>query len=572
MSETVDLSSGLKTAGQFPLDFKTYFNTLSELQDLGPSNFKAFYYYDGMEVYCLETNKKYNWKESNSNTGTGVLATDFVYPENTIACGITYDNRAFNFFEQQNSTTIDQNNLILSINVTDKNSITDVLNEVNSLTTFNVDEKQIFVIETSIGGVVTKLISKVGKGTYGNLGTTLTESDFVAVSDNRGQFLSVNNIDDLKALPVGVIPNGKLCHVKKFRDNDPSYINNLYIFKDAVESGDLKDNYGYGFDTNDGRVAILIGRENSNCLSFGVNSSSAGFRLFSSDAGKAFRENTSLFPNRVVRGAYVEENKVTLSKSFKLTFDTDTTVQGQIPLGETTFISITPDDNANRLLYIYGNPTIRAIGSGGNNNVNVAILVDSPYTGVINLWDLIGDGGLFFKGNTFEEVIVNANNIKTQRGSVAMIHNSGKKLKLKANEIELLNNVNVGNYEAIRNGSNGIMYVTAKTISANNGNVIYCESNTTTYITAEVIEAKTAGQKTIVAEANAIVYIDCKIILGSLDLHKQAEVHFFNNPRIITTEAQWLYGTVPALRVHGTIYPNVPAPASTKYGNIEIIA
>lgn len=88
-----DIASGLNVATQQPLDIKTYFKTLAELQDLGSSNANAFRYYEGMLVYCLETNSNFRWKESTS----GALLTSFTYPASTISNGIDYSLRLFNF-------------------------------------------------------------------------------------------------------------------------------------------------------------------------------------------------------------------------------------------------------------------------------------------------------------------------------------------------------------------------------------------------------------------------------------------------------------------------------------------
>lgn len=97
----INLNTGIIPNSQIPLDAKLYFNTFESLKDLGPSNYKAFMYYKGMHVYCVETKLHYVWEEV-ENTSLdipSVLPAHFIYPPGSVVNGIDYSNKAYNFFE-----------------------------------------------------------------------------------------------------------------------------------------------------------------------------------------------------------------------------------------------------------------------------------------------------------------------------------------------------------------------------------------------------------------------------------------------------------------------------------------
>lgn len=93
----IDISTGFETAGQFPLNYKGYFKTIAEMQDLGTSDAFAYKYYETMLASCVETNKQYIWREAEVGE-TGILVSHFIYPNGIISNGIDYSNREFNFF------------------------------------------------------------------------------------------------------------------------------------------------------------------------------------------------------------------------------------------------------------------------------------------------------------------------------------------------------------------------------------------------------------------------------------------------------------------------------------------
>src|SRR5690606_804827 len=110
----INLSTGIVPTSQIPLDSKAYFKTLASMQDLGTNSFRAFIYYESLVVICVETNKKYIWRERVIGDGLGVLELDYEYPENAVSNGIDYSERRFNFFEYYSQSLT---NRILSGNV-----------------------------------------------------------------------------------------------------------------------------------------------------------------------------------------------------------------------------------------------------------------------------------------------------------------------------------------------------------------------------------------------------------------------------------------------------------------------
>lgn len=105
----VDYGNSLSTAGQFPLDGKRRFKTISDMQVLGTNAFK---YYEDMIVQCLENHKQYIWRErlDTDKDDDGVIAQDFVYPTGAVADGISYQGRSFNFFEFKTGSSVEQDN------------------------------------------------------------------------------------------------------------------------------------------------------------------------------------------------------------------------------------------------------------------------------------------------------------------------------------------------------------------------------------------------------------------------------------------------------------------------------
>lgn len=90
-----DIANSLRVATQIPLDEKLYFKTTAEAIDL--SNNKPYSYYEGMIIFNLETKIYYIWKERQDASEIGLISFDFEYAANSIANGIDYSGRNFNF-------------------------------------------------------------------------------------------------------------------------------------------------------------------------------------------------------------------------------------------------------------------------------------------------------------------------------------------------------------------------------------------------------------------------------------------------------------------------------------------
>lgn len=95
-----NLPLGLRVQTQIPLDVKEYVLNEATLKDLGTSNNLAYTYVKGLIIYCFAENTRYEWNEVPSGLeNTGLLPTDFTYPNGVVAFGVTYSNKKYNFFK-----------------------------------------------------------------------------------------------------------------------------------------------------------------------------------------------------------------------------------------------------------------------------------------------------------------------------------------------------------------------------------------------------------------------------------------------------------------------------------------
>lgn len=147
MNENITtLSTGLETAGQYPLDGKRLFLTLASMTDLGTGNLKALKYHEGMTVRCVENLKEYIWREA-ENGEQGEISQNFTYPNGAIAHGIDYSNRSFNFFETS-----------VKVNIADL----PVYNSIEEATTALGVDKLFAFSEANIDGVPSPRNSIIG--------------------------------------------------------------------------------------------------------------------------------------------------------------------------------------------------------------------------------------------------------------------------------------------------------------------------------------------------------------------------------------------------------------------------
>lgn len=105
-----NIPKGLNITTQIPLDVKTYKESEDELSHLGDANQLAFTYVDGMRIYCVAEKTIWEWKEVPSGEeDTGLLFNgDFTYPSGVVTFGITYSNKAYNFFKVEYVNAADE--------------------------------------------------------------------------------------------------------------------------------------------------------------------------------------------------------------------------------------------------------------------------------------------------------------------------------------------------------------------------------------------------------------------------------------------------------------------------------
>lgn len=94
------LPTGLKTGTQLPLDVKS--RSVSELilSNLGIDDQLAFTYEEGLIVRCIAEGTNYIWRSvQTSEPITGLLTSNFTYPQGIVVGNVSYSGRAFNFFK-----------------------------------------------------------------------------------------------------------------------------------------------------------------------------------------------------------------------------------------------------------------------------------------------------------------------------------------------------------------------------------------------------------------------------------------------------------------------------------------
>lgn len=181
--------SGLNISSQIPLDTKSYVLLLNDLINLGSNNVKAYYYYEGLNVYCNENKLDYQWREyQTENEPGGLILNGFVYPSGTISNGVNYSNRRFNFFLKEGEA-VNQNNIIpvfyTNFSLTGSQSVSQAFNASPQLI---VDETHTLAVVNSYrvsnGNSITLhtdyYFLRIGKGVYGNgSNVELNDSDFL---------------------------------------------------------------------------------------------------------------------------------------------------------------------------------------------------------------------------------------------------------------------------------------------------------------------------------------------------------------------------------------------------------
>lgn len=103
------IPNGLMVNTQTPLDRKVWVLTINEIKDLGIGNVKAYNYYKGLNIFCVEDRKVYIWDDVNDEHNQGLkklLEDDFVYPLGWPEINdVVYSERSYNFFEFKSSSS-----------------------------------------------------------------------------------------------------------------------------------------------------------------------------------------------------------------------------------------------------------------------------------------------------------------------------------------------------------------------------------------------------------------------------------------------------------------------------------
>lgn len=199
-----DIAKSLRVATQQPLDAKTFFFTLEELKDLGPESYKAYSYYEGMEVFVLENSTKYVWKEI-SFGDTGEINQSFAYPPATISNNIDYSERYFNFVKISGSS--------------------------------NVGGTKLFFLEPSVNIEIKEAVAPTQAMYFGKLdiGTGLTDVALV-----KNTFVSQSNFDLLGDINVGaeikIINGTNNTYLGHFTISDITF--SSYRILNIIEKGD----------------------------------------------------------------------------------------------------------------------------------------------------------------------------------------------------------------------------------------------------------------------------------------------------------------------------------------------
>lgn len=97
MESKTNFPHSLAVGTMAPLDDKNSVKTFAELLDLGWHNYKAYYYYRGLVIYCHENHKRYEWTDKFEPGVEKLLPEDYTYPRGTKVNDIDYSHLSFNF-------------------------------------------------------------------------------------------------------------------------------------------------------------------------------------------------------------------------------------------------------------------------------------------------------------------------------------------------------------------------------------------------------------------------------------------------------------------------------------------
>ena len=100
MANFSDIATSLRVTTQLPWDHKRFSVSELELSNLGTSNNLAFTYYDGLKVFCWQQKTEWIWREVKpGEENTGLIASDFTYPNGVVYPNPGYQDKKYNFFK-----------------------------------------------------------------------------------------------------------------------------------------------------------------------------------------------------------------------------------------------------------------------------------------------------------------------------------------------------------------------------------------------------------------------------------------------------------------------------------------
>ena len=116
MADFSNIPLGLKIPTQIPLDVKSYVQNEAALINLGLSNNLAYTYVKGNVFYCVDEGTRYEWREV-VGAEQGLMPSNFIYSNNIVSFGITYSNKAFNFFRYYDTNVYSVSNIGSGANI-----------------------------------------------------------------------------------------------------------------------------------------------------------------------------------------------------------------------------------------------------------------------------------------------------------------------------------------------------------------------------------------------------------------------------------------------------------------------
>ena len=99
MASFSDIATSLRVPTQLPLDHKRFAVSELALSNLGDADNLAFTYYDNLKVFCWNEKSEFVWREvKTGEEDTGLVPSDFTYPNGVVYPNPGYEGKKYNFF------------------------------------------------------------------------------------------------------------------------------------------------------------------------------------------------------------------------------------------------------------------------------------------------------------------------------------------------------------------------------------------------------------------------------------------------------------------------------------------